>query len=145
MDSKNKMFCIVTKSGFDYLEDEFFSYMSKFLKPNDSGYIAGGDVSGETIYFTCIDEYKVSKMIKFFKTNDIFIKCEEVSNIVEFLNSDKKYLEIYNDERNKIILNNFIVKNVSIDNILDRMIGRFMLLSIELDILNKKEYAIVYL
>ncbi len=44
-----------------------------------------------------------------------------VSDVIDLINSDEKYLEFYSEERNKTVLDNYILHHVSIDDILDKM------------------------
>lgn len=131
----NELYCIVIKSGFDHLEDEFI--MESSLNIDDSDFIAACDVGEESIYFTYIDYFKISKMLSFFRKHKILINYQVIDNVIDFITSDKKYSDLYSDNRNKTILDKYIINNVTIDNVLDRMIDKCQLLPIELDILNE--------
>ena len=142
---QNKLYCIIIKSGFDiYLDSEFTSIMSKYLNSYDGNFIAGSDVKGESIYFTYVDKYKVFKMVDFFKKHNILLKHYYIDDVINFINSDPKFLEVYSDDYNKIVLDNYIKNNITIDDILDKIIENEKLSDIEINILNKKSKEILF-
>jgi len=138
--SKNNLYCITTKCGNADLKEKFNTWSSLFLEKGDGDCIGGYDIENESIIFSYIDERKIFKMIDFFEKHHLLIKYELVSDVIDLLYSDEKYLKFYSDERNKEMLDNYILHNVTIDNILDRLnkhkkkIG-FSLLPIEMSIL----------
>lgn len=136
----NDLYCITVKSGQEHLDESFTIDCLSYLDSDDGNYIAGFDINDESIYFVFIDEWKVEKMINFFKENNILIKFEKVSNIINFINSDKKYLEVYSEEHNRVVLNNYIKYHITVDNVLDRMyqnkdVKGFSLFPVEMEIL----------
>lgn len=136
----NFLYCITVKNGQEHLDEAFEIDCMTYLEEDDGDCISGFDVENESIYFTFIDESKVRKMIDFFKRNGILIKYEKVSNIIDFINNDKKYLRVYSDERNRSILNTYIKIHVTVDNVLERLHDNkhndeFSLLPIEKEIL----------
>lgn len=133
--SPNKLYCLITKqNGYEYLELSFVEILST-IDFQDGDFIIGHDVNDESIYFTYIEESKTIEIINFFKKNNILVLCQHVKNVINFIQSDKKYMDVY--ENNKLSMNNYIIKNVNSDDILDRMMNN-TLLQIEFDILNKK-------
>jgi hypothetical protein len=138
----NKLYCLITKqNGYEYLELSFVEILAT-INFDDSDFIIGHDVNDESIYFTYIEESKAIEIINFFKRNNILVSCQCVKNVIDFIQSDKKYMDVY--ENNKQTVDNFIIENVNSDDVLDRMIN-YPLLQVELDILNKKtsEYSLV--
>jgi len=137
----NSLYCITVKNKQDFqLEETFIQDCMNYLEEKDGDLIAGFDVEDESIYFTFIDEWKIFKMINFFRKKGILIKSEKIINIIEFINSDKKYMMVYSDERNKSILNRYIRIHVTTDNILERVydnkgVNDFSLFPIEEEIL----------
>lgn len=136
----NNLYCITVKSGQEHLESEFEKDCLSYMEEFDGEYIAGFDVDDESIYFTFMDEWKIEKMVDFFKRNKILIEVEKVSNIIKFINSDKKYLKVYSEERNRVIMNHYITIHITIDSILERLFENkekddFFLLPIEKEIL----------
>ena len=62
----NLLYCIIIKKS-DYLEKEFDKDISTYLVDGDGDHVAGTDVENETIYLLYIEEWKIFKMIDFFK------------------------------------------------------------------------------
>ena len=122
------------------LEKEFVENVSQFLEPEDSDAITGLDIDDKSIYLTFVDDYKVAKLIEFFKKHKMLIKFGRVDNIIDFINSDKNFFELYSEENNNTILNSYIEYNITKDNILDRISSNSIdsLLPIELEILKQK-------
>jgi hypothetical protein len=118
----NSLYCIITKNVNDeLLEEKFNTDASLYLEPDDGDCIGGFDIDNKSIYLLYIDKWKIFKMIDFFSRNHVLIKFELVSDVIDLINSDKKYLEFYSEELNKTVLDNYIVHHVSIDDILDRI------------------------
>jgi len=118
----NSLYCITIKNVNDELiEEKFITDISSYLDPDDGDYISGYDVEDQSIYILYIDEWKIFKMIDFFERNHVLIKYECVPDVIELINSNKKYLEFYSEERNKTVLDEYILQHVSIDEILDRI------------------------
>jgi hypothetical protein len=105
----------------EILDKKFTNEISSYLDSEDRDYISGYDVEDQSIYLLYIDEWKTFKMIDFFKRNHLLVKYELVSNVIDLINSDEKYFKFYSDERNKEILDNYILNNVTIDDVLDRI------------------------
>lgn len=136
----NNLYCITVKSGQEHLESKFEKDCLSYLEENDGEQIAGFDVEDESIYFTFMDEWKIKRMIEFFRKNNILISVTKILNIIDFINSEKKYLKVYSEERNRVIMNRYITIHVTIDSILERLfknkdIEGFSLLPIEKEIL----------
>jgi hypothetical protein len=133
----NPLYCIITKNVNDeLLEENFEADASFYLEPDDGDCIGGFDIDNESIYLLFIDEWKIFKMIDFFSRNNVLIKYERVPDVIDLINSDKKYLKFYSEERNKTVLDEYILHHVSIDDILDRISenrnnGGFSLLPVE--------------
>jgi hypothetical protein len=105
----------------ELLEEKFNTEISTYLDPDDVDQILGYDIDNESIYILYLDEWKTFKMIDFFKRNHLLVKYELVSNVIDLINSDQKYFKFYSEERNKEILDNYILNNITIDDILDRI------------------------
>ena len=136
----NNLYCIIIQSGHSHLDEEFTSDAESYLDNYDRDCIAGYDIGNESIYFLYIPEWKVFRIIDFFKRNHILLKYELVTNIFDFLSSDVKFLVVYSEARNKNILDNYIINTVTIDTVLDRMNSNrntkgFSLFQIEMSIL----------
>jgi hypothetical protein len=118
----NSLFYIITKNVNDeLLEENFEADASLYLEPDDGDCIGGFDIDNESIYLLYIDKWKIFKMIDFFERNHVLIKYECIPDVIDLINSDEKYLEFYSEERNKTVLDNYILHHVSIDDILDKM------------------------
>jgi len=127
----------------ELLDEKFTSEISSYLDPDDRDYMGGYDIDNESIYLLFIDEWKTFKMIDFFKRHNLLVKYERVSNVLDLINSDKKYFKFYSDERNKEILDNYILNNITIDDVLDSISENrnktgYSLLPIELSILENQ-------
>ena len=142
--TQNSIYCFIIKNTLP-LEDEFVEVLSKFMGPKDGDYIAGYDDGDESIYITYVDKYKIDKMVEFFQKHNALVSFQKIDNIVDFLNSEQKYLLLY--ELNNDILDNYIEHNISIDNILERICDNCMeyLLPVEVKMLNKKTSEMVSL
>ena len=138
----NSLYYITVKNKQDFqLEETFIQDCMNYLEEKDGDLISGFDVEDESIYFTFIDEWKIFKMINFFRKNGVLVKFEKISNIIDFINSDKRYLTVYSEERNRLILNKYIRINVTSDDVLERLydnkgVTDFSLFPIEQEILS---------
>ena len=135
----NLLYCIIIKKS-DYLEKEFDKDISTYLVDGDGDHVAGTDVENETIYLLYIEEWKIFKMIDFFKKHDVLLKFEIVTNIFDFL-GNLKYSSIYSDKDNKKIIDTYISIHITMDDVLDMInenkgISGFKLLPIEKEILS---------
>lgn len=135
----NLLYCIIIKKS-DYLEKEFDKDISTYLVDGDGDHVAGTDVENETIYLLYIEEWKIFKMIDFFKKHDVLLKFEIVTNIFDFL-GNLKYSSIYSDKDNKKVIDTYISIHITMDDVLDRInenkgISGFKLLPIEKEILS---------
>ena len=117
----NPMYCVITTRDNDHLDEAFTTEIKSFLTPDDYYQIAGYDTLTESIYFMYIDEWKVIRMIEFFIKNGVLLEYQVVKNILDFINSDEKYKEVYSDEHNKMVMDNFIFNTLSVDAVLDRI------------------------
>jgi len=137
----NSLYCITVKSkGCEHLETDFELDCMKYMEESDGEYIAADDVGDESIYFIFIDKWKIDRFVDFFERNDISIKVQKVSNIIEFITNDEKYLKVYSEERNMGILDHYIITHITPDSILERLhknkeVSGFSLLPIEKKIL----------
>ncbi len=136
-----EMYCLITKQQNDdvCLEIEFEKILS-LISYNVDNYIIGCDVNNESIYFIYLDNCDILlKIINFFKEHNLLISGKRIDNIIELINSDKKYLEVYL-EGSKLI-DKYICNHITTDEILDRMIEsgsyKYEPLSIELEILSE--------
>ena len=137
----NTLYCVITASGFDEALDESYTKdIREYLTPIDYYQIAGYDVLTESIYFMFFDKWKIFRMIDFFRRNNILLKYQVVENILDFIHSEKKYLEVFSDRHNKTVMENYILDTAKIDDVLDRMNQHrnnkeFSLLPIEKEVL----------
>ena len=137
----NPLFCVITASGYEeYLEESYIKDVSEYFKPIDYYSMAGFDVDHESIYFMFFEEWKILRMIDFFKRSNILFDYQIVTNVIDFIHSEKKYLEVFSDSHNKTVMDNYILDNVKIDDVLDRMNQNrnnkeFSLLPIEKEVL----------
>jgi hypothetical protein len=145
---QNQLFCIVTKKDSNpKIEEDFVSDISTYLNSTDGEYIAGYDYNNQSIFLTYIDRSKVLKMVDFFKRYNVLDEFIKVDNVMKFINSDIKYSELYLEESNKVMLNNYIRYNVSVDDVLERIFESSMksLFPIELEILKQKKQVPAHL
>ena len=87
-----------------------------------------------------LDEWKVFQIIEFFKNYDLLVSYEIVSNPAKFICSRPEFYDAYKEERNKRILDNYILGNMSVDDVLERIyenksVPGFTLLPVEMEIL----------
>jgi len=138
---KNPLYCVITESGFEEALDEAYTKdVNEYFVPKDYYSMAGFDVDMESIYFMYFDEWKIFRMIDFFKRNNILLEYHVVENVITFILSDKKYLEVFSDIHNKYVIENYILDAVSVNEVLDRMNQNrhnkeFSLLPIEKEVL----------
>jgi hypothetical protein len=135
----NDLYFIIIKNDVE-LEETFTENISQFLESDDVDAITGHDVGNKSIYLTFVDDYKLIKLLQFFKKYKVLIKFGKVDNIIDFINNNKDFFELYLEERNNIILNNYIQYNITKDNILERISLNSLeyLLPVELDVLKQK-------
>ncbi|MCX6280488.1 MAG: hypothetical protein NTU51_00820 [Bacteroidetes bacterium] len=138
----NPLYCVITTRDNDHLDEAFTTEIKSFLIPADYYQIAGYDTLAESIYFMYIEEWKVIRMIEFFIKNDILLEYQKVDNVLNFINADEKYLEVYSDDHNKTVMDNFIFNTISVNMVLDRIIENrnndsFSLSEIEKTVLGK--------
>ena len=137
----NPLFCVITATGYDEaLEEAYTKDISEYLTPIDYYQIAGYDILTESIYFMFFNEWKIFRMIDFFRRNNILLNYQVVENILDFIHCEKKYLEVFSDRHNKTVMENYILNTVTVDDVLDRMNQNrknkdFFLLPIEKEVL----------
>jgi hypothetical protein len=126
---------ILDRDTSDLYDDEFITYLQTFIEEEEKEHMGGEEVGDEVIIITDLSIFKTMKMIEFFEKNNFLKSYEFVTNIVDFINSDNKYSEIYSDDRNKVILDKYINATVTVDDILDRILknGLPSLLQVELE------------
>lgn len=135
------LYCVITASGFEEVLDEAYTKdVSEYFKPKDYYCMAGFDVGKESIYFMFFDKWKILRMIDFFRRNNILLEYQKVENVIDYIHSDKKYLEVFSDRHNKTVIENYILNTVTVDDLLDRMNQNrhnkeFSLLPIEKEVL----------
>ena len=118
----NPLYCVITAAGYEEaLEEAYTKDIREYLIPADYYSMAGFDIDKESIYFMYFDEWKILRMIEFFRRNNILLEYQVVENAINFIHSEKKYLEVYSDEHNKMVMDNFIFNAITVDDILDRM------------------------
>ena len=118
----NPLYCVITDTGYEKaLEKAYTKDIREYLIPADYYNMAGFDIDKESIYFMYIEEWKVIRMINFFRINDILIEFQIVDNVMDFINGDEKYQEVYSDEHNKMVMDNFIFNTISVNEVLDRI------------------------
>jgi hypothetical protein len=142
----NKMYCVTTLQSTDQnIEREFNDLLDKLLDYNDSERICGYDFNNTSIYLMDIDDYKVIEIVNFLNSKVLLIKVAIVDNIIEFILSEQKYTNLYIDDRNNTILNKYIKKNTSVDDVLERLsvVKLNNLLPIELSILNGNDDNVI--
>lgn len=124
------------------IETEFLVDLCQFVSNPEKDAIAGFDLeNGGTGMLLFLDEWKVFRIVDFFEKNDLLVSFEIISNPPQFICSNPKYLEGYREERNKVILDKYMRKNMGIDDVLDRInenksIPGFKLLPVEEEILS---------
>lgn len=118
----NRLFCVITTNGNeDILEESYTNDLRTYFVPVDYYSMAGFDFDKESIYFMYFDKWKILRMVDFFSRNNILLEYQVVENVIDFLYSDKKYLNVFSDEHNKYVMDNYILDTVSMDDVLDRM------------------------
>jgi hypothetical protein len=124
------------------LETLFMVELCSFVSNWEKDAIAGFDMeNGGSGLFIFLDEWKVLRILDFFRKHDLLESYEIISKPTQFISSNARYLEAYQEERNKIILDNYIRRNMSADDVLDRInenksVPGFTLLPIEKEILS---------
>ena len=117
----NPLYCLITDRDSDHLNEAFNNEITSFLTIDDYYHMAGYDILTESILFMYIEEWKVVRIIEFCINHDILIEYQKVDNVIDFISSDEKYLEVFSDDHNKAIINYYIMETFSVDDILDRM------------------------
>ena len=137
----NLLYCVITASGFEEtLEEAYTKDVSEYFIPIDYYSMAGFDANSESIYFMFFDEWKIFRMIDFFRRTNILLEYQVVENLIDFILSDKKYMNVFSEEHNKKVIENYILETITIDDVLDRMNQNrnnkeFSLLPIEKEVL----------
>ena len=124
------------------LDDAFTLLLETYLDKQDRKCVAGFESGKETLFFMYIDQWKVNKIIAFFGKYDLLSRHEIVADPVRFICSSEEYLEVYNDEYNKDLLDKFILSRIDLDYILDRYnenrnVPGFALLPVEMEFLRE--------
>lgn len=122
------------------IEDGVVEVFTKYFEPEDENYIAIGD--NDDFMFLFVEDYKVKALFNYLTDNDLVISCKEISN--DIINGDiydnedfksvyyanqetiEKFKSEFGDDfvyepEFKKVFDNFIVKNVTPDNILDKI------------------------
>jgi hypothetical protein len=122
------------------VEDGVVEVFTKYFEPEDEKYIAIGD--NDDFMFLFVEEYKVKALLGYLTENDLVTSYREVSNDIingdiydneDFKSlyfTDKETIERFKSELGddfvyetqfKRVFDNFILKNVTPDNILDKI------------------------
>ena len=137
----NPLYCVITDTGYEKaLEKAYTKDIREYFKPKDYYSMAGFDVDHESIYFMFFDKWKILRMIDFFRRNNILLEYQVVENVINFIHSDKKYVEVFADSHNKYVMDNYILDTVSVNDVLDwinqnRNNKDFSLLPVEKEVL----------
>lgn len=138
------LYCIIARYDLDsslisIIEEKFNILLKNFLDSDDINKVAMFELDKEAIYLMNISKFKVSKIVEFFSKNKLLISFEEVSNKIFDIVSNERFLGFYDDDYNKKIIDNYILENMTIDNILDRIneVGYDKITQIEMKILNQ--------
>ena len=143
----NPLYFIAVKGAPDpdeqkHLETLFMVELSSFVSNWEKDAIAGFDMENESSgLFIFLDEWKIFRILEFFRKYDILESYEIISNPAQSISSNPRYLEAYKDERTKMILDSYIRRNMNLDDVLDRInenksVPGFTLLPIEKEILS---------
>lgn len=139
------LYCVVANYNLDQIyteliEEKFNTLLETYLEPSDVEHVAIFEINDKVIYLLNINKFKVLKIVEFFSRYNLLVSFEDITDKPFNFIYSNKYLGLYDDEYNKKIIDNYILENMTIDNILDRIndIGYEKLLPIELKILNPK-------
>jgi hypothetical protein len=124
------------------LETEFLADLCQFVSNSEKDAMTGFDMEDNgTGLLLFLDEWKVNRIIDFFVKNDLLESYEIITHPTKFICSNAKYLDAYQEEHNKRVLDNYILRNMSADDVLERIhenksVPGFNLLPIEMEILS---------
>lgn len=123
------------------LETEFTADLCSYVSNSEKDAVAEFNMKNKcTGLLIYLDKWKVLRILEFFRHYDLLVSYEIISNPVRFIRSSSEYYEAYQEERNKRILDNYILRNISIDDVLERIhenksVPGFSLLPVEIEIL----------
>ena len=123
------------------LETEFMADLCSYVSNSEKEAVAEFDMKNKgTGLLIYLDEWKVFRILEFFRHYDLLVSYEIISNPVRFICSSPEYYKAYEEERNKRVLDTYILRNISVDDVLERIhenkfVPGFSLLPVEIEIL----------
>jgi len=128
-----------------YVFNEFVKFASSILEPEDYKYIVidseNHDGSGYGFMFLLFEETKSKQVINFFDKLGVLDQYKDVTNDIHTskIFDNKDFNSVYSSKEFKHIFDEFIYKNLSVDDILDKINERGInsLTKIDKEILKK--------
>jgi len=131
----NKTYYLKSKNINDeslekYISNEFIKFATKNFDSNDHKYIVvnteNHDGSGYGYMFLFFEESKSKQTIKFFNDLNVLETYKDVTEDIHTSNifDNEDFKSVYNNDEFKHIFDTFIYKNLSTNDILDKIIKR---------------------
>lgn len=98
--------------------ERFFVHL---FEPDDFNYIIFSERKDSSIFICCFEEDKISLLEKELWNNDVLLKSEDISEMTIQFNYCKELQEALKHSNNHGIVEEFILKNLDLDVILDKM------------------------
>jgi len=93
----------------------------EILEPHDFGYLANATDDDIDIFIACFESEKIKIIEKIFKENHVLIDSKAISEDVISFNFCKEVQLILKNKYDRDIIENFIISNLELDSILDKI------------------------
>jgi hypothetical protein len=91
------------------------------LEPHDFGYLANATDNDIDIFIACFESEKIKIIEKIFKENHVLIDSKDISEDIISFNFCKEVQLILKNKYDRDIIENFIISNLELDLILDKI------------------------
>lgn len=103
-------------------ENQLIDFFSKNFELGDEKYIAFGYKNDSIFLF--VEEYKIKLLLSWLEKKDLILSYKDISNDIingDIYDSEEFNHSYNNDEEFKKVFDKFILENVDVDNILDKI------------------------
>jgi hypothetical protein len=99
----------------------FYSNIVEILDGDDSGIVVNEFTSYEVLY-TFLEEEKVKSLKSLLESHDLLIEDRDLTaEILKSKLNDEEFVETFSDVEYSKILENFVLENLSVDDVLDKI------------------------
>lgn len=120
MDTINFFKLSNTPEGMD--ETIITNGIGQILDPEDENLITVEDWNGNDVMFTFVTQEKADKLVKHFQECGILVEHRNVTeDILMSREKGEDFVQVFEDENYRKVLNTFLKRNLTVDMILDKI------------------------